>query len=402
MRRPGLALNRGGDGRRLALLAGLLSVLTAGVAVAAPPTVWQLAPYRVQVLLAVAPLAELTPEWREALAADLAVRAEGVIGGPWQLSVAAAPASLADQMLAATDSLGAEAVPKESLEFDKVIWLAGGPGEHGYEGAARECDVRTRTGGVAVRREVRQTAGLRDAALRALLDAFAPLALVEEDQRGQATLRVRASALACRDRGLALTRAGDVLRPVIRRDQSDGSPARIDPVPGTVLKIEAVAPDWSKARVESVQAVSLPGAKDRGIESLALGLAPSSVRPGPAAAPPDDLKRLEAEAVLSGLRDELVDTVTLRAVLLAQGAEHLKAKRSAEAKAALAELEKLQSREQFLESLAAAKKKLGAGDPAAQARIDALVAETERLIREHLDPRAVEEFAAGLKSAGVK
>ena len=61
---------------------------------AAAQTVWELTPYRVQVILAAQRAPELTAECRADLAADLLTRIDTLIGAAWDASVTEASAEL--------------------------------------------------------------------------------------------------------------------------------------------------------------------------------------------------------------------------------------------------------------------------------------------------------------------
>ena len=73
--------------------AWLLAVLAALVlsATARAQTVWEVTPYRVQILVGFAAAPELTPRLRADLCRSLAERIDAVVGAPWDAQIAPAP-----------------------------------------------------------------------------------------------------------------------------------------------------------------------------------------------------------------------------------------------------------------------------------------------------------------------
>jgi hypothetical protein len=447
----------------LAVVALACTTLAVSAARAAAPTPWQLARYRIQVLVAVESGPELGPEFAADLCAWLVARSDAVVGGPWELTAAPATAELQDRMVSALASIPVDALPKPAADADKVALLAIAAAPQGYEVAAREFDVRTQSLGGVLRRSVPQTAKLRDAAFAALVKVFAPLALVHAVDKEDVRLRVRASALTPRDKSLSLVKPGSVLRPVIR--YSDG---RITALPWTALVVGDAGPEEARARIVTGLKTTLFGYSGTAAEPLAVWVAPTTapvslnlqsprdakigrpvydvvsadaktpiavransqsaltlpageprvveVRSGqqvmarvpvvPSSDAPltlpvsADVRLLEAESYLAAAQDELTDLVTLRQVLIAQAEKAIDAKRMSDAKDALAELQTLKTRQKFSEELAAAQKRVIAEDLAVQQRIDALFAEFVKLADEQLDPKPIDALAAEVKKGG--
>jgi hypothetical protein len=427
---------------------------------AAPPTPWQLARYRIQVLVAVEPTAELAPEFQAELCTALAARSDALLGGPWELTAAPASAELHDRMLSALDAIPVDALPKPAADTDKLMLLAVASAPQGYQVSARELDVRTRALGSVVRLSVPQPAKLRDAAIEALFKAFSPLALIHAADKDQLRLRVRASAIPPRDKSLSLVKTGTVLRPVIR--QNDG---QTTPVPWTALVVEEAGPEEARARMVTGLKTTLFGYSGSAAEPLALGVTAAEspvsltlqsprdakigrpvydvvsadaktpitrranaqatavlpagelrvveVRSGqqvmakvpvvPSGGTPlvlpvaADARLLEAEGYLAAALDELADLAALRQVLISRAEKALDSKRSDEAKDALAELQALKTRQKFSEELSAAQKRVIAEDLAVQQRIDALFADCAKLAEQQLDPKPIETLAAEIK-----
>ena len=187
------------------------------VAAAADQSVWPLTPYQVQVFVAVAPQPPLTPRLQSALCNTLSARIEAVLGAAWNAEVTPPPPALYREMVRGLADLRADQIPLPPPQVDKVLLVAVAGTADGMTVTARDFDVRTRVLNTAVTRPVWQTGALGEAALEALLAAFAPVARIERlEKDGMAVLRPKATGLPLGDRKLALLREGDVLQPIVR------------------------------------------------------------------------------------------------------------------------------------------------------------------------------------------
>lgn len=442
----------------------------AGAASTPESRVWQLTPYRVQVLMAVEPRIELSGPWTTDLQAQLQARIESLVGGLWQAQIVPAPAALQETMLDGLDVVRAEQLPVDKA--DKILLLVLSRSGGDYSAAACEFDVHTATLGTEVRCRAASPGKLADASIRALWKAFAALAMIQQVDRDRVTLRVRGSALAPRDRRLTLLAQGDALRPVVRFNQPDGSPKRLVRLPQTLLAVKSVEAAKTQTRLLSAVPVALAGARGVLSEPLALKVVASDrptrvvvqtgadpARPvascdlvgqgpvGPAqslartdgqgtallsgAGPaiqelraqrgderlaqvplvvgeqasvvlkvPDHSKLLAAQGVLAGLCDELVDVLTLRDVLLSRAQAQVKARQWAEAKATLAELEGLTTRDKFVHRLIVEKQRVGSGDPIEQAQIESRFAQAKATAEKYLTPEPITKLASEIKAAG--
>ncbi len=110
-----------------------------------------------------------------------------------------------------------------------------------------------------------------------------------------------------------------------------------------------------------------------------------------------DEERLEAEAMILGLQDELVDLVTRRQILTARIRRHLDNREYDRARSLLEELRRLQTPDDFRRYLALNRKRLVARDPVAQKRIDQMFTKIEELIRAYLKSEAIEELAREIR-----
>jgi len=236
--------------------------------------VWELTPYRIQLIVAFARGAELTPQLQADLRAYLAERIDAMQGAAWDVAIVPAARSLQSSMTAAIEDITAASLPEESLQFDKVMLLAVSSSAGGYQATARDFDVRTATWSTPVSRPVRQLLKLRDAALTAVFRAFAPLAKVSGVRDGQAVLRLRAAALPARDRGLKPVQPGDVFLPVMRRIGDQRQSDRVLRIPWTFCTVEEITPEEVRCRLDSGLRSPLGNRRSRGVEVLALGVIP--------------------------------------------------------------------------------------------------------------------------------
>lgn len=111
---------------------------------------------------------------------------------------------------------------------------------------------------------------------------------------------------------------------------------------------------------------------------------------------PDDTERLEVEAFVSALQEQLVDTVTRREVLLARAEAQLEAGRPAEARELLDTLQRLPDRETLRRRLVTRQGQLHSSDPHVQQQIETLFGDTSKLLDRHLDPAPVEALSRAL------
>ena len=260
---------------RAVLWAGL--VVWTSAAPAETQSIWELTPYRIQILLATGPAAELTPELEADLRADLVTQVDTLVGAAWEVAVVnpvdLAPA-LRRAMIWEFEALTIESLPEESLQFDKVILLVISADPNAYRVTARELDVRTEVWSSPVRVSVWQTAKLRDAAFQAVWRAFAPLAQLATVEDKQVSLRLRASGFSVRDKTFSPAKAGDLFRPVIRYNNREGKPLRITVVPWTFLTVEEVTRAELKCKLHTGLRSPLSGRRRGRIEQLALAVIP--------------------------------------------------------------------------------------------------------------------------------
>jgi len=268
---------------RVALSAVLL--LAASIAPAKDPSIWEVTPYRVQLLVTLSPSAELTPGVHADLLASLDRRIDVVVQSAWDVEHVA-PAADEDresrqqyetfrrELIAAFAASDGQRIPSPSLAFDKVMRLDVAAADAGYRVAAREFDVRTRRFGSEVVVAAGHLAKLRNAAVDALWQAFAPLAQIDAVAGADVTLKLKAGALQPADPDLQTVRPRDVFLPVVRRDDRSGNPEQITTPPWTFLYVGDVTDEGVTCRLESGLRVALSSRRRGRVQQLALGVVP--------------------------------------------------------------------------------------------------------------------------------
>lgn len=238
-------------------------------------SVWELTPYKVQLHVAFERSPELTPRRQEDFVQSLLERIDSLIGAAWEVQHADPSPALHSAMLAGLQRLTLDDLPEGVLnEFDKVVLLTVRTTLDGIEVSAREVDGRTRVWGTPVTEHALQPVGMRGASFRALVTAFAPLAKVEDVEGKQVALRARAAALPPRDETLAWLRPGDLLRPMIRYNERDGSLRRVAILEWTYLLVESVGGTDVETQIYTGLRQPLSGRRRGRVEQLALATHP--------------------------------------------------------------------------------------------------------------------------------
>jgi hypothetical protein len=114
---------------------------------------------------------------------------------------------------------------------------------------------------------------------------------------------------------------------------------------------------------------------------------------------PDDEMRLAAEARMAALREELVDVVARRNILMARVRQKIEKDDFTAAQELLRVLDELPGRSQFDLTLQTAARLLRSDDPQIQRRIDQLFEATRTVLAQYLDSRPINELHAELRAA---
>ncbi len=114
---------------------------------------------------------------------------------------------------------------------------------------------------------------------------------------------------------------------------------------------------------------------------------------------PDDDMRLEAEARLASMREELVDVVARRNILMARARHKIEQKDFDAAQELIRAVDQLPGQSQFNLTLSTASRLLRSDDPQIQRRIDQLFQATQTVLSQYLDSRPLSDLRAELRTA---
>ena len=117
---------------------------------------------------------------------------------------------------------------------------------------------------------------------------------------------------------------------------------------------------------------------------------------------PDDDARLAAEARLAAIREDLIDVVARRNILMSRARQKIDKKDFAAAQDLLRALDDLPTRQQFDTTVDAAKHAIHSDDPQMQARINQLFDTTQTLLAQYLDIRPINQLHDELREAQSK
>lgn len=256
---------------------------------------WSQTPYAVQIVLSTADAPAYGPRFRDEVAVDLLGRVREVFGATWEAGLVSATAGLGADFTrrddltwddlpaewlqverpafdlraarpAAEGSVAAEGseAAEGGLSADKLLFVHLDVAPDGYTVTARDYDLFTRLWSAPRSDRVAHRSVLVDAAVRTLAEAFAPTGRIEAADRETAQLVLRGAALPMGDPSLVKVAPGAVFRPVVRYNERDGSPRRIDQVEWTFLSADGI--DGAQVRCALLTGVGSPlGGSRRGL-----------------------------------------------------------------------------------------------------------------------------------------
>ncbi|MBN2217947.1 MAG: hypothetical protein JW719_11285 [Pirellulales bacterium] len=272
---PGKPAAAPGLSRVLPVVLAVALVFLAAAGRAPAQSVWELTPYRIQLITALSPTATLNPALAAELSEGIMNRVDTVIGVRWEVVPVEPSPRLRHRMLDELASVQFEDLPEDAGKCDKVFLVAVVPSASGYEVVAREVDVRTHVFSPIVKRLVWQTAKLRDTVFEAMLDVFTPLAQVAKTARNEVTLRLRAGGLPIRDPSVVDVRPGDVFQPIMRYSDRQGEFRKAMVVPWTFLLVDQCDAEGFRATLHSAMLSPMSGRRRGRVEALALAVRPS-------------------------------------------------------------------------------------------------------------------------------
>lgn len=328
----------------------VLLLITAGNfprSFAQPPI--ELMPYKIRVLAIIQNSPLISPEMAGEIRYVLSERALSVVGAPWDLTLEEAPADLQLPLQSIPPIVSPEQMPapwKEPSYQDKIMVLVVTASPTGWTTVAREFDSRTGLWGTPAIQECYQIADVATAAFEVLLEAFAPVAEIEEviqaeNQSKQVQVRVKGSALACRDPSVQFLKPGDAMRVIVRFEDRDGRTRRIDEVAWTLLHVQQLNGSHATCSLHSALRQPLTGRRRGRVRNLAIqtdpGRSPTVLRlvsrvDGKTALPgfevyshPPDNPRTELLGVSDYSGEIVVDAApeSMRVLLVKNGGEFL-------------------------------------------------------------------------------
>jgi hypothetical protein len=164
---------------------------------------------------------------------------------------------------------------KSLLENDKLFLVQLGTNPRETVIRVREVDCRTRHLGPVIERRLRQSDRLAAETFSALVQSFAPLVRIESGEEKTLVTRLRAGGLILDPESPAYVDTGDVLQPIVRRNDRLGKPTRIDVVDWTFLEVtkrNETNPNLLECHVHSAMRSPIRGRGGSRREQYALGL----------------------------------------------------------------------------------------------------------------------------------
>jgi hypothetical protein len=230
-----------GASYRLFLAALLAALAPAGVCQA--QAAWEYTPYEVRIRIALEPTPQLPAATVATIADSVAARSDTVLGAIWHVETAAAEPALRNLLLHSGDDLTAEHVaamaPAVDLAADKLFLASIVRHDLSLQVTVREFDCRTRQLGPSLILSASSPQSLPLVLWDAIVDLFTPLARIEHVDQSRVTARLRAAGLATDKLSPALVEEGSALRPIVRRNDRTGQPAKlgIQAPPWTLLTV---------------------------------------------------------------------------------------------------------------------------------------------------------------------
>ncbi|MEX2169308.1 MAG: hypothetical protein WD851_08355 [Pirellulales bacterium] len=464
--------------RTAILWAGLGSVCACAVNVAHAQDgpQWALSSYRTKVVLIldVPPLANSVLQ--SVLPRHLEQRTTAAIGPLWDLLIVRPTGAEAHRLSNSWNELPADLLASLSTDCDKLVVLVISADGQGYRVRCKAYDTLLRLWTSTFDYEQGDLHRVPETAFWALRETFAPVAYFQSDPGDdqQVVVSWKGSALPAKDNSAAWIGPGDILLPVMRRTNRDGSPVEngIQQVPWTYLQMSAEESESSKARVFSHTKRPF-GARRRGTveQNAILSRGPllgvvvqlqsrtnnnlplagfdvyrqvpgqeettwigKSNLQGEIQIPPDkhplemvfvksgsqvvaklpiafntdrlvkvplvdDPVRLQAEAKINLVREQLIDLVARRTILAARVRQQIKDGKLDVASSLVGQLEEMPGRAQFDQMLAKQEQLSRSSHPIVQKRIDKLFADTRVVLGHFLDARLATDLRTELSQA---
>jgi hypothetical protein len=237
---------------------------------------WEYTPYRARVWLAIEPAPQLPAGLVTILGDAVPARCSAVWGAVMQLEVAAAPSRLRSALVQDLGQLTVDMVTgvadRSDLEGDKLYVAALLFRDGLLVTRMRELDCRSRQLGPVVERSCPTVAALSPALWDALAESFTPLARIEQVEEKKMNVRLRAGGLITDPASPAIVEPGMVLRPVVRRNDRSGQPAKggLQAIPWTYLIVDERRDSLLECTLRSGYRAAIPSRGGVRLERLAL------------------------------------------------------------------------------------------------------------------------------------
>jgi len=444
----------------VAALALLCAAVVTPQATAADKRFWTLKPYTIRVLVAAEARGVTSKQLAEDVAEHIRRRSEASVGPIWDLNVELPAAGerlavlrgyTADQLLSIAQD---EDQPCDKLIILKLVETAAG-----VVVSAVECDTLLERVGGSQSAPSCELSAARETAFDLLCQVFSPVALFDVDREtgDTASLAFRGSQLPAREGAPQWAETGDILLPILRRTDREGSVVEdgVQAAPWTYLLLDGKQREDKALNAQIYSHTRRPfGVRRRGrVEYYALMLhsgegstrvrlhvrdqpeTPLSgyqaylkdgddaelvllggtdadglitVNPGEVAMPfvfiksgtqvvakapipvgaidlveiplLDERKRLEAEAKLSLLREELIDLVARRSIMASRIEDMIEKGKREDALKLLNKLAGMAGRAQFSQKLIRAQQLAQSNNPQVQQRIDRLFSDMSAVL----------------------
>lgn len=267
------------------LFALTCAVFAVGGKPATAQSLWELSPYRVRVVLLAPPSSAWTSQMLPRVERTIRDGCSATVGASWEVTVDAAsinttPIASATFAGMADPPMSPEALVDDIAALDKLFVLSIQRKDDAYLILAREYDVRTQIWSPVVERQTALAEELGELGFHLLIDTFSPLALIVSTENKSATLRMRGGALPTRDPTLRFVGPGDLFRPIVRYNDRDGTPRRIQSIPWTFLLVDTIEDTDVDCRVVTGLRSPLSARRRGRVEQLAakMRFSPSATR----------------------------------------------------------------------------------------------------------------------------
>ncbi|MGY8769550.1 MAG: hypothetical protein ACKVH8_14120 [Pirellulales bacterium] len=243
---------------------------------------WEYSPYQIRVWTIVSGHPRFNALAQEKLHHYLEDRAWSAVGSVWKLEAEAAPLPLRQLGLRDIEAINLEQIksysPELLDEIDKLVILVASYKNHQTEISVRELDCRARTWGATHQRTVLQQAVLASSSFELIQHVFSPIGIIDKVVDLKTSVVMKAQGLIVHRNSPANLSNGQVMFPVIRRNDRTGKlrePGGIQQEEWTYLKI--TGEDWQGKLCDVSSGFSRPlgGRKSVRIERLAIAVKPN-------------------------------------------------------------------------------------------------------------------------------